>query len=405
MAVVGVALLVVNAPGSPDTGIAQTTRPVAQPANTSAPATAPTPTPDLIRHAPLPPALASLANLSAPRTATAAAARDTPGAPAEAAAGDSRGEVCGLGTAAPGSPEAAALAAQAAQRDEAAAERLFASMARSPLAAVRAAALFGSDQRDALAREAQHTRDPVVYALAWQACSRTGQKPAGCGALSAHRMAELDPQNVVPWLWVAEEASRAGNGQGVAEAVYRASLATISRLREYDFTALALAALPADGPHWENVFASAQVLQRHAAISLPSYLPVMQHCSAEQTRDANVRETCGRLAQVLVESGDLLVDHAIGRRLGERAGWPAERLQLLEARQAAFRRLGLDGDTLAAGAGHGPCGQLARNIRSALTHSLQGERASMVAALAAAGITDETLLLQHRRRTEEARPR
>jgi hypothetical protein len=351
---------------------------------------------------PLPAALAGLAATQQVGTQPANR-RLASSSPVQAA--EPEGEVCGLGNAAAGSAEATALSKLSAERDTAAAARLFALMAQSPDAAVRAAAQLGADQREALAMAAQQTRDPVIYAFARQACSRAGPQPAACAMLSPHRMAALDPQNVVPWLWVAEEATRVGNAQGVEEAVYRASLATESRLREYAFAVFALSSIPADWPTWDAVFASAQVLQIHAALSLPSYLPMVKVCSAERTRDANVRQTCDRLAQVLVEKGDTLVDHGIGRRLGERAGWPADKVELLNARRAAYTKASLDGDTLASGSGHGPCGQLVRNVQLALAHARDGERAYAQARLAESGTTDADMLLQYRKGRAASAPR
>ena len=360
------------------------------------------PTAGVKARVPLPPAIVAL---TAPQPAMAASGHRTPAGSSLPEHIDLTGEICGLGSASPGSAEAASLTALAAQRDSAAAAQLFDLMARSPAPAVRAAALFGSDQREALAMAAQHTRDPVIYAFARQACSRPGAQPAACGLLSAHRMAALDPQNVVPWLWVAEEANRLGDAHGVSEAVYRASLAKESRLREYAFTALAMSAIPADWPPWEAVFASAHVLQVHAALRLPSYVPMVQHCSAENTQDANVRQTCDRLAQVLIERGDTLVDHGIGRRIGERAGWTADRVQLLHARHAAYAKVAVDGDSLASGSGHGSCGQLVRNVQLALAHALHGERSYVQAKLAESGTTDAELLVQFLKGQAASAPR
>ncbi len=314
-------------------------------------------------------------------------------------------EVCGIGNASPGSADAASLAKVAAVRDAEAAAKLFALMARSQDPATRAAAQLGTDQRAALAMTAQHTQDPIVYALAQQACARPGRRPEACAQLSPYRMAALDPLNLVPWLWVAEDAHRVGNVQGVVEAAYRASLAKESRLREYAFTQLALSTIPADWPTWDAVFASAFVLQVHAELRLPSYLPIVAHCSAESARDVNVRQTCDRLARVLVEAGDTLVDHGIGRRIGERAGWPAERVELLEAHHAAYKKLALDGDTLASDSGHGSCRQLLRNVRLALAHARDGELPFARARLAESGMTDADALRQFRMRPAASSPR
>jgi hypothetical protein len=159
-------------------------------------------------------------------------------------------EFCGIGRAPADTPEAKALAQQAADAARSAAQRLFALMDRSADPRIRAAARLARDERDALALAARQGSDPAVYAMAMQACLRGGPAPASppCAALSAEQMARLDPDNVVPWLHVAVQAAQRQDAQGVAEAVYRASLAHVSRQHEFAFADLALSALPPDWP-------------------------------------------------------------------------------------------------------------------------------------------------------------
>ncbi len=350
----------------------------------------------------LPPPPAALASLASPQRVAPALGHATAGHGVDAPPAEPEGEVCGIGQAPPGSPEAATLAQEADARSGEAAARLFALMANSPDPAVRAAAQLGTDQREALVLSARQTRNAAVYAFAMQACSRAGVRPAACAQLSSHRMAELDPLNVVPWLWVAEEASVGGNEQGVVEAVHRASLATESKLREFAFADLALSAIPADWPTRDAVLASAKVLRIHADLRLPSYLAMVKHCSAVNARDVNVRQTCDRLARVLVERGDTIVDNGIGRRIGERAGWPAETVELLEARHAAYKRFALDGDTLAAGSGHGSCGRLVRSVQLALAHARHGEMLYARTRVAEMGVTDAEALMAFRKLRQAA---
>lgn len=350
----------------------------------------------------LPPPPAALASLATLQRAAQAPGHSTPGHGIDAQPAEAEGEVCGIGQAPPRSPEATTLAKEADARSGEAAARLFALMANSADPAVRAAGQLGTDQREALAMSARRSSNATVYAFAMQACSRMGVRPAACAQLSSHRMAELDPLNVVPWLWVAEEASTSGNEQGVVEAVYRASLATESRLREFAFADLALSAIPADWPTRDAVLASAKVLRIHADLLLPSYLAMVKQCSAENARDFNVRQTCDRLARVLVEHGDTIVDHGIGRRIGERAGWPAETVELLEARHAAYKRFALDGDALAAGSTHGACGRLLRSVQVALSHARHGEMLYARTRLAEMGVTDAEALLEFRKLRQAA---
>jgi hypothetical protein len=210
-------------------------------------------------------------------------------------------------------------------------------------------------------------------------------------------MARLDPDNVVPWLHMAYAAQQRNDTGGVAEAVYRASLAGQSRVREFAFADLALSALPADWTARDAMLASARVLQLHAALALPAYQGVVRYCSKERTRDANVQQTCERLALVLIERGDTLVDYGIGRRLGEWAGWSAETVELHNARFEAYMRTARDGDTLASGVAEASgCDGLRRGVRTAYAHARDGERATLQAMVQQAGLSDAAMIERYR---------
>jgi hypothetical protein len=346
---------------------------------------------------------------SAPASAQLAALPARPAAVVDATAGWDQlsgatpgpGEVayCGFGVATKDTPMAKALAQQVAAHSQAAADRLFALMMASTNPRARAAAQLALDDKDALADTARQTRDPTVYAMAQQACGRgaSDARTANCSFLTAAQMARLDAQNVVPWLYVATEALSRGDQGGVAEAAYRASLARESRLREYAFAELALTAIPPDWPPRDVMLASAKVLEIHASLALPSYLAVVRHCATENMHDSNLQQTCSRLAQVLTTQGDSLVDYAIGRRLGERAGWPAQAVEAHHARFEAFMHTQTDGDTLASSMAQATdCKSLRRGVRLAFAHAHLGDRAFAEAELARSGVSDAEILRRYR---------
>ena len=317
-------------------------------------------------------------------------------------------EYCGFGTAAAESPAAQALAQQAGQGIGAAADRLFALMATSTDARTRAAAQLAHDERDALATTARQSGDPTVYAMALQACQRGGSdaRSAQCETLSAGQQARLDPNNAVPWLQVAGEALQRKDMAGVAEAVYRAALASTSRSREFAFTDVALSALPTDWPARDAMLASARVLEIHASLALPRYIAAVQHCATDRVAaDANLQQTCDRLARGLTERGDTLIDYGIGRRIGERAGWPAEVVELNNARFAAYMRSQTDGDTLASNMGNATgCDAMRRFVRLAFAHSRDGELASVKAEVARLGVSDAVLIERYRAELRQRTP-
>ncbi len=367
----------------------------------------PTLTPAALAPASTAPGSSRLSGTSAPLDAQAAAPFDPTARwlPALASALPRPGQVdyCGLGVAAAGSPAAKTLAQQAAAQAQAAGERLFNGMRQSSDPRTRAAAQLALDEKDALADTARLTRDPTVYALAVQACSRgaADARTAACGALSAGQMAQLDPGNVVPWLHVATEALVRGDLGGVAEATHRASLARESRLREYAFADLALSAIPPEWPPRDAMLASARVLEIHASLALPSYLAVVKRCAKERMADSNLQQTCDRLARVLTTQGDSLVDYGIGRRLGEWAGWTADVVEAHNARFEAFKQTQTDGDALAASVPVATgCNALGRGVRLAYAHAHLGERAFAESELLRTAVDDAEILRRYRARPQ-----
>jgi hypothetical protein len=307
--------------------------------------------------------------------------------------------ICGIGAAPADSDAAKVLVQQFNDQTGRAAQRLFSLMRASPDPVVRAAGQLGLGDRLALADAARQTADPAVYAMALQACRRgdAATIPASCGMLGAGQMARLDPLNLVPWLEVANEAAARNDAGGVAEATYRASLAEVSRLRDFRFADLALSAIPDDWSPREVMLAQAKVFDIHISLTLPSYLAVVRYCGKEMMHDANRRETCQRVARVLTAHGETLVDYGIGRRIGEWAGWPAEVVEAHEARFEAYKASLVDGDTLASeNTTLSGCGALQRGVQTAFAHAHEGELSYLDGEVARLGWSDADILARHR---------
>jgi hypothetical protein len=77
------------------------------------------------------------------------------------------------------------------------------------------------------------TDDPAIYALAIRQCWDDDYEmaPGPCQGLSWEHWANIDPNNAIPWLWIAAKAERASNHQGVEEALAKA--ASVSGIEEY----------------------------------------------------------------------------------------------------------------------------------------------------------------------------
>ena len=121
--------------------------------------------------------------------------------------------------------------------------------------------------------------------------------------------------------------------------------------------------------------------------------------------DANLQQTCDRLSRVLMERSDTLIDYGLGRRLGERAGWSADAVELHDARFAAYLSTLTDGDTLASSVpGSTGCDALRRNVRLAFEHARHGELAYVNSQLLGLGLSDATMVERYRARPKPPTP-
>lgn len=255
-------------------------------------------------------------------------------------------EVCGIGwvgVKADGAVDAAAL--QAAPVLLAARRRLLDSMAAAPDEFSPAVAswldLYGdaSEQartgvdemrtrvairRDALARRASTATDPRVYALAFRTCSGAPEQGA-CAMLSAARWAQLDAGNAMPWLFMLDEATRWKDEAAVADALFH--IASAQRFEDRSFAAVGaihahIGSLDIDLPAAFGV--SVEAIGLAAAQSM-SIQPLLQACRIPAIGDANRRQVCEGVAEVMAERSDSLLLRQSGVAMGRRLGWPEQR--------------------------------------------------------------------------------
>ena len=257
---------------------------------------------------------------------------------------------------------------------------------------------------NAVARLAVDTGTPAVYAMAVEACKEHpwGQgrpAPAQCQLISLERWAQLDADNAVPWLHLADQALQRQDEAGVAEALHRASLARSNRavgseLIRYAQPALAtLPELDRLGLAWQLVTGV------QASWSLPGYGTVINFCSTDALNDPNRRPTCEGLATLLIERSPLMIEHNIGIRLAERLGWPAARLDALkqerDALYAAFQ------DTLAGDAQAPPCAASRHALHVSTLMATLGELGLARALVARSGLTIEAYARREAERTRQ----
>ena len=194
-----------------------------------------------------------------------------------------------------------------------------------------------AEGRDMLARMAATTNDPQVYALAFNTCGQAQPNAGACQLLSADQWARLDPDNATPWLFVLAQAGQRRDVAAQNEALFRLSASRRSEQHFFALPALLLTHLPGD----EAALPAALILATEAigveaAWTVPGYQDLVALCRPTALRDSNRRQTCGAVAELLVERSDTLLDYGIGIALGRQLGWPAERLERLRGERAAY---------------------------------------------------------------------
>lgn len=274
------------------------------------------------------------------------AARAAAGVTVKAAQpGPGEAEVCGIGIVKVSARDPDGLTHIPEQARSRTWDHLRAVFAASPAERTRALGLMlearlqsgrATAARDALAQVAAASSDALVYALAIEACRSLDAKQAAAGAcqlINAEQWARLDAQNAVPWLSLAWMARQRGDAAGVAEAVYRASLARVSDAHAFVVPTTVSQALPADLPPLGRTIALVDAWRVQAAFHLPSHHAAIAYCAEGAVADSNLRQVCDQLAKLLLEQGRAAPDPLAGRTIGERVGWPLEQVQALRDEQ------------------------------------------------------------------------
>jgi hypothetical protein len=175
------------------------------------------------------------------------------------------------------------------------------------------------------------TKDPAIFAFAYTKCragSEATAAPSACPQLSLDQWTRDDPDNAVPWLQVAATARREKDSVAEAAAFDRVAQAHSYEAYNWSLFAFAERAMPADLSAADRWYLAIQTIGIEAAMPMP-FNPVSQYCSRDALTDAAVYQRCNALAELMVNKGRTLLDLAMGKSLGARVGWPAERVDKL----------------------------------------------------------------------------
>jgi|GEM_PF-2874775 len=234
-------------------------------------------------------------------------------------------------------------------------------MLSNPDPAVQAAALLigartrpdESRQRvEQLVRLATASRDVRIYAIAEEGCrDAAGDESSACRMLEPAQWAQLDSDNAVPWLVLAEASRARGDVAAEDDAMYHAAHAQHSDPRSTLVPELVEQALM-DAPSHSLIrtLGLATGWQVQAEWSWSATAEAMHYCMADDRVliDADRMTTCDLLARRLAEVQDNPVDTATADAIGIRLRWPADRIEAL-AKQAVLagalarrRNVGMD---------------------------------------------------------------
>jgi hypothetical protein len=230
-----------------------------------------------------------------------------------------------------------------------------------------------AEGRDTLARMAATTRDPQVYALAFNTCGPVQPGAGACQLLSAEQWARLDPDNATPWLFALDQAVRRRDAAAQNEALFRISTSKRSDLDYFALPASVVAHMPSDdASRPAALMLVGAVIGVEAAWTLPLQ-DLSTLCRGQAVRDANRRQICSAVADLLVDRADSFLERGVGIGMGRQLGGTAERVERLRAEQAAYTgTLGAFSITPLSG-----CADIGRVLAMLARHARLGEAGAM----------------------------
>ena len=201
--------------------------------------------------------------------------------------------------------------------------------------------------RDELVQLAAGGNDATVYGIAAGLC-QTGFPDAdaagACQRISLPEWARLDPDNAVPWIAIAQAARTRGDTRAEASAFARAAAARKIDNFSESLLSVAINEMPQDAIPLEKWVLTIQLVGAEAAWDRP-VIEIMRYCSVDAVKQDETRKECNAVAELLVGPGTTMLHYGLGGRLGERVGWPAERVHQIAAESDVLRQLVTSNDS------------------------------------------------------------
>ena len=204
------------------------------------------------------------------------------------------------------------------------------------------------ESRDELVQLAAGGQDAAVYAIAAGLC-RTGLSDAdadadadaagACQRISLTEWARLDPDNAVPWIAIAQDARTRGDTRAEASAFEHAAAARKIDNSGDSLLPFALSEMPRDATPVEKSALTNELIGYEAAWGRPELSEISRYCSVAAVNQDQTRKECNAVAELLVSPGTTMLYFSFGGRLGERVGWPAERVRQIADEKEVLQQL------------------------------------------------------------------
>jgi hypothetical protein len=307
------------------------------------------------------PHVSEKARIRVPRGATSAAKVSTHAPTADPS---SNADVCGIQKVRPAGADAEDVNGGVIEATRETHDRWNAALLDSPDTRARAVGLLlqrfeslredsavqAEESRDELVQLAAGGNDPALYAIAVGLCQTNGVSAAvttgACQRISLTEWARTDPSNAMPWIAVAQAARASGDFQAEAAAFTRAAQAHSLRSPGESMFQFGLQEVPRDAAPAEKASLSFELIGHEVASIGPELSEVMRYCSADAVKQTQIRKDCNAVAELLVGPESTLLYFSLGAKLGERVGWPAERVRQLSDEKEELLRIGASNELL-----------------------------------------------------------
>jgi hypothetical protein len=97
-----------------------------------------------------------------------------------------------------------------------------------------------------------------------------------------------------------------------------------------------LTEIPQDVTPLERAAITTELFGYMAAWAQPGFREISEYCSAEALQQGNTRNECNAVAELMVDHRSTLLNSMMGAKIGERVGWPAERVSRLRGEREAM---------------------------------------------------------------------